>query len=71
LQLQISYDCDDAIEIKIFGFNDTVSKLVHRIGENIRVLHTSEVSERFFTISLDKLLEDYENFYCGDVDEIC
>ena len=34
-------------------------------------LHKSQISEKFFKIALDKLLEDYENFYCGDVDEIC
>lgn len=54
----------------MFGYSDTVLKLVGKIGEELIHIHKGENSEGFFTIAQNKILEDYENFYCDDVDSI-
>jgi len=35
LQLNIDYNSEDSIELQIFGYSDTVLKLVKRIGQQL------------------------------------
>lgn len=47
----------------MFGFNDTISKLLVNIGGQILSAHKSKVGKAFFKLALDNMLEEYENFY--------
>lgn len=70
MDAKVEFDFDDCLIIKIFSFNDTVSKLVKQIGEEASKAHLSERSKNIFKIALDDLIEDYENFYSQEADEI-
>lgn len=68
--MEVEYDDEDEIKISIFGFSDTVEKLLKQMAPTLTTAHKADNAESLFELAIEDLLEEYENFYCGDVDEI-
>ena len=70
LNTRVEVDFSDEITVAIFGFSDTVCKLVEQLSSFINKVHLTSDAETIFNLTLEDLIQDYNNFYCQESDDI-
>lgn len=56
--------------LELYGFNDTVTKLLTNIMKSFWSVHNNRESKSLFDMELDDFIGGYDNFYCDEVDEL-
>lgn len=59
LECKIEYDNDDCLIITIFGFTDTVVKMLQNIANEIHRVHNTNESKVLFEVALQDFIENY------------
>jgi hypothetical protein len=53
----VTFEVDNSISMRLFGFSDTVIKLLLVIAEEVHKIHMDKRSEDVFEVELNDLLE--------------
>jgi secreted Zn-dependent insulinase-like peptidase len=54
---EVKFEVNNYLSMSIFGFSDTVLKLLSDISDELHALHSSKRSQTLFEVALDELIE--------------